>query len=216
VRVLGLCGGSTRDIYDGLRWAAGLPVAGLPTNPNPAKIINMSLGGYRGGRCRDTDPVAQAAINDVVRRGAIVVVAAGNSNRDAINFAPSSCDNTITVAATDYNNRPTGYTNYGNFVDIAAPGGNTSTDIDNDGYVDGVLSPLWNASGSQANYTFYQGTSMAAPHVAGIVSLMLARNPNLTFSNIYNILTSTATRISCPNGCGSGLVNAAKAVQNSR
>jgi len=90
VRVLGKCGGSTTDINDGIRWAAGLEVDGAPENLNPAKIINLSLGGP--GACTDS-PATQAAINDAVAQGTTVIVAAGNNARDASQDHPASCDN---------------------------------------------------------------------------------------------------------------------------
>jgi len=100
IRVLGKCGGSMSDIVDGMRWAAGLSVAGVPANATPARVLNMSLGG--SGAC--TLPSRQAyqlAINEIVAAGAVVVVAAGNSNDNASQYSPASCNNVITVAASD-------------------------------------------------------------------------------------------------------------------
>ena len=95
VRVLGKCGGFESDVTDGIRWAAGLAVAGAPTNPNPAAIISLSLGG--AGAC----PSAyQTAITDAIAVGAIVVVAAGNSGVDASASAPANCAGVVSVAAT--------------------------------------------------------------------------------------------------------------------
>ena len=94
VRVLGKCGGYTSDIVDGMRWAAGLAVAGVPPNANPAKVLNMSFGGP--GPC---GAVFQSAINDVNAAGAAVVVAAGNESED-VALQPASCTGVITVAAT--------------------------------------------------------------------------------------------------------------------
>src|SRR5437879_7777374 len=99
VRVLGKCGGTTADIAYAIRWAAGLPVPGVPNSPAKANVINMSLGG--DGACSN-DPVEQSAINDTVAQGVTVVVAAGNSAQDASQFTPASCNNVIAVAASDY------------------------------------------------------------------------------------------------------------------
>lgn len=210
VRVLGKCGGYTSDIIDGSRWAAGLSVSGVPANPNPAKVINLSLGGP--GSC---GVAWQNAINEIVSVGTTVVVAAGNSNIDAGNYSPASCNNVITVAATNkYGNKAT-YSNYGSVVEISAPGGNLSGDID-----PGVLSTLNTGTTVPVSesYAYYQGTSMAAPHVTGVVSLLYSLNPSLTPMQILSILQSTVT--SFPVGstcntsvCGSGIVNAGAAVE---
>jgi serine protease len=219
VRVLGKCGGSTADIIDAIRWSAGMSVAGVPANTNPAKVINMSLGGSleAGQTCATNDIATQNAINDVTARGASVVVAAGNSNKDTKTYTPASCNNTITVAALNRSNNRAYYSNFGPDIDVAAPGGDTQTDTNGNGSKDdGVLSTLKNSNGSSYIYQYYQGTSMATPHVAGLVSLMLARNPSLTPAQILSKLKSTATPLltsQCPEGCGTGLVDALAALQ---
>ncbi|ADV67036.1 S8 family peptidase [Deinococcus maricopensis] len=220
VRVLGRCGGSTADIVDSIRWAAGITVSGAPTNAYPAKVINMSLGGDLGAgkTCASADPAEQAAINDAVARGTSVVVAAGNSNDNASHYSPASCNNTITVAATDYRNYRAPYSNYGSYVDVAAPGGDTSVDRNGDGYVDGVLSTLKDDTGAYT-YSFYQGTSMATPHVAGLVSLMYAVKPTITPAQVLTTLKNSSTALSstaCSVGCGAGLIDAYKAVNNAK
>ncbi|MBB6097518.1 serine protease [Deinobacterium chartae] len=214
-RVLGKCGGSTADIIDAIRWTSGMTVSGVPANATPAKVINMSLGGYLGSSCAASDPATQAAINDAVARGVTVVVAAGNSNDNAGLYTPASCNNTVTVAATETRNYRAPYSNYGSAIDVAAPGGDTSADRNGDGYADGVLSTLRDASGTAYNYAFYQGTSMATPHVAGVVSLMYAVRPGITPAQVLSTLQSTAKPLSstqCAQGCGSGLVDAYAAV----
>ena len=118
VRVLGKCGGYTSDIVDGMRWAAGLTVSGVPANANPAKVLNISLGG--SGTCSMAE---QSAVNDINATGAVIVVAAGNSDADAAAFTPSSCDGVIVVGATDKSGTRAYYSNYGSIVDISAPGG---------------------------------------------------------------------------------------------
>ena len=208
VRVLGKCGGTFSDIVDAIRWAAGLPVSGVPDNANPAKVINMSLGG--GTPCSDT-PALQSAIDAATAAGTIVVVSAGNSNANASGFSPASCNNVVTVAATGRTGSKASYSNFGSTVEISAPGGDGSN---------GVLSTL-NAGTTTAgayNYVSYQGTSMAAPHVAGVVSLMLSLRPSLNYTQVVSILQSTATAF--PSGstcttslCGPGIVNAFFALQ---
>ena len=205
VRVLGCNGGYNSDIIDGLRWAAGLTVPGVPNNSHPARVLNLSLGG--GYPCT---PAWQSAINEVTSQGAVVVVSAGNENSNAANFTPAGCSGVITVAATDRNGSRASYSNYGSAVEISAPGGDGP---------DGVLSTLNDGTTAPGNpiYAAYQGTSMAAPHVSGVVSLMLSRNPSLTPHNVLTILQSTARPF--PSGsncntslCGSGIVDAAAAV----
>jgi len=214
LRVLGKCGGYTSDIADAMRWAAGLSVSGVPANPYPAKVINMSLGGYSPSGC----PAAyQTAASDVVAAGSTLIVAAGNSDDDASLYTPSNCANVITIAATNRDGGRAYYSNYGTAVEVAAPGGAQS--VAND--PNGVLSTLntgTTAPGSDA-YVYYQGTSMAAPHVTGVVSLMYSVNPGLTSGQVTSILQSTVTTFPTGTGadctistCGSGIVNAPAAI----
>lgn len=201
VRVLGRCGGYTSDIADGLIWAAGGTVVGVPANPNPARVINLSLGG--SGAC---DTTMQNAINQARSRGSVVVVAAGNSNADAAQFTPASCAGVITVAATGKSGGKASYSNHGSKVTLAAPGGDGAN---------GILSTL-NAGVSAPgadNYVNYMGTSMATPHVAGVAALMLSVKPTLTPDNVASLLKSTvrAFPAAC-SGCGAGIVNAQAAV----
>ena len=205
VRVLGKCGGSTSDIADAIIWASGGTVSGVPTNPNPATVINMSLGG--SGACNQT---TQNAINSARSRGTVVVVAAGNSNANAANFTPASCQGVIAVAAVGRNGGKASYSNYGAVVDVAAPGGSNSG-----GAANNILSTL-NAGTSAPgadSYAFYAGTSMASPHVAGVVALMLSRNSALTPDEVESRLkSSTRTFAATCSQCGTGIVNALAAV----
>src|SRR5450759_2309572 len=120
VRVLGKCGGYDSDVIDGITWAAGLSVPGAPANANPAKVLNLSLGGP--GACSE-DPALQVAINNVIAAGATVVAAAGNDNANAAGFSPASCNGVISVAATNKAGGRAFYSNFGTIVKIAAPGG---------------------------------------------------------------------------------------------
>lgn len=205
VRVLGRCGGLTSDIADGIIWAAGGSVSGATTNPNPARVISLSLGG--GGSCPTT---TQSAINFARSRGAVVVVAAGNSNTNVSNTTPANCAGVITVAATNRSGGRASYSNYGTQVDVAAPGGQTSS-----GAAYGVLSTLNSGSttpGSDA-YAFYQGTSMATPHVSGVAALMFSVNSSLTPDQVESTLRSTARPFPATcSGCGAGIVDANAAV----
>jgi serine protease len=207
VRALGKEGGSFADIAAGIQWAVGLPVPGLRTNANAVKVINMSLGGES-----PPSQALQEVIDDAVARGVIIVVAAGNSNVDASAFSPCNQNNVICVGATRFNGKRASYSNYGAKVDVMATGGETAEDLDGDGKPDGVLSTILDDDNSPI-WAYYQGTSMAAPHVAGIVALMKAVNPGLSASQAELILTETADPASqCSEGCGAGLINAQAAV----
>lgn len=201
VRVLGRCGGYTSDIADAMIWAAGGTVTGVPANPNPAKVINLSLGG--AGAC---DLTSQNAINAARARGATVVVAAGNSNADASQFSPASCAGVVTVAATGKTGGKASYSNFGSVVSLAAPGGDGGS---------GVIS-TWNTGTSvpgSDGYAAYLGTSMATPHVSGVAALMLSRNASLSPDQVASILTSTARPFPATcSPCGAGIVNASAAV----
>jgi len=204
VRVLGKCGGYTSDIADGIIWASGGTVAGVPANPNKARVLNLSLGG--GGACAAT---TQSAINGARSRGAVVVVAAGNSAMDASNFSPANCAGVITVAATSRTGGRASYSNFGTIVDLAAPGGDTGA---------GILSTLNVGTRTPAGdgYASYSGTSMATPHVAGVVALMLSKNPALTPDQVEVRLKATARAFPAAcSGCGAGIVDAAAAVGGS-
>lgn len=210
VRVLGSCGGATSDIADAIRWAAGLSVVGVPNNATPARVINLSLGGP--GACGAT---FQNAINAAIGAGAVIVIAAGNSNVDAAFVSPANCSNVVTVAASDRDGQRAFYSNFGSVVEIAAPGGETNVQD-----ADGVLSTLNLGTTVPLTHTYiaYQGTSMAAPHVAGVASLMLSANPTLSPAQVSSLLQASVTPFpggsSCTTStCGAGIVNAAAAVQ---
>ena len=210
VRVMGKCGGYDSDIVDGIRWAAGLLVPGAPRNKFPAHVINLSLGGW--GSCT---AVYQNAINDAVNAGAIVVVAAGNTSADAAEFTPANCQNIITVGSTTRTGNRASYSNYGAKVAISAPGGDSRISP-----ADSVLSTvdLGKTVPITPGYKGYDGTSMAAAEVSGIVSLMLSAQPALTREQVLFALRASATTFPTSSTCnaslcGAGVINAAAAVQ---
>ena len=204
VRVLGTCGGYDSDIADAIVWASGGSVSGVPANQNPAEVSNLSLGG--SGACGTT---TQNAINGAVGRGATVVIAAGNDNLNVSNASPANCNNVIAVGANDSAGKRSIWgssqqSNYGALVDVSAPGTN-------------ILSTLNSGSNGPAseNYVSYGGTSMATPHVAGVVALVQSvSNPIKTPAQIEALLKSTVTPFpSTPDKpIGAGIVNAKAAV----
>ncbi|MDF9391101.1 MULTISPECIES: S8 family peptidase [Methylococcus] len=218
VRVLAACGGDDADIADGIHWAAGRPdVPGTEPNPLPARVINLSLGG--DGPCSDS---YQAAIDYALSRNAVVVVAAGNEGEDTANKEPADCHGIIAVASVRPDGNLADYSNFGVQVAVAAPGGETA---DSDSY--GILSTV-NASKKRPaaggmKYGWEQGTSMAAPVVSGVVSLMLAADTagRLNPQTVREILMATARPF--PEGsrcatdlqglCGAGIVDAHAAVK---
>ena len=210
VRVLGRCGGTISDIADGVRWAAGLPVPGIPNNTKPAKVINMSLGGTSTS-CSTT---YSKTFEDVTAAGATVVVSAGNDNHNASQNEPANCPYVITVAANHITGGKADYSNYGAKVDITAPGGQGEAPYT-------VLSTLNGSTtvpyADQYNYAWNQGTSMAAPHVSGVASLILGIKPFLTPDQVETILKVSARPF--PQGsdcntniCGAGLLDAYQAL----
>ena len=216
VRVLGKCGALESDVLDGMRWAAGYSVPGVPTNQNPAWVINMSLGG--SGNCLIDKTPFQIAVLESLANGASIVVAAGNDNESALTRVPASCIGTVKVAATGPDGDRTSYSNFSASLEVAAPGGSFTAGSF------GILSSV--GTGQQEpgspGWASKQGTSMAAPHVAGVASLMLSANPFLTVAQVRDILRDTSYPF--PAGsfcdtnavCGLGIVDAAEAVKLSQ
>lgn len=209
VRALGKCGGLMSDINDSIRWAGGLIPAegedGEPVwNENAADIINLSIGLFR------TCPTSlQDAINAVVDRGTIVVSAAGNAQLPAEFYSPASCDNVITVAASDARGHLTAYSNFGDQIDIMAPGGALDRDDDGDGRPDGILStrrandcfdPVTGDPVANCDYAYEQGTSMAAPHVSAGFALLMASDSTLSRQELLDRLLNNA-RPNTPDQC---------------
>lgn len=192
-----------QDLADAIRWSAGLPVEGVPANPRPAKVLNLSLF-VDFIPLTGCDARVQAALDEVAKQGVVVVAGAANDGVRADGYTPAGCRNVITVTATDDRNLRPAYANYGPKVALAAPGGTAAH---------GILSVL-DGSPRELN-----GTSLAAPHVTGVVSLMLGLNPALTPTQVLTILKQTAQPF--PGGrcdpdpaktCGAGLLDAGRAL----
>jgi len=205
VRSLGECGqGSVIDVLNGVLWAAGISVPGVPQNPNPARIINLSLGGTRS--CSSVEEAVYAL---VARLGVLVVVAAGNESTPASLSAPANCRNTFAVGASLSRGMKASYSNFGPGVDVYAPGGgNPSRDGES-----GLLSTIdvgWQLP-ERDGYGLQAGTSMAAPVVAGAAALLFSGRPSALGSEIASALRASATRC---NGatCPTGIVNVKEAL----
>ena len=222
VRVSGKCGAYLSDIVTGLRWAAGISVNGVPNNPTPARIINLSIGD--SGAC---DPQYQKAIDEVTARGVLVVAAAGNDSV-APNM-PANCAGVLAVGAVRQDGLKTSYSNFGSGIGLMAPGGADQSGLFSDWITStsntGTRGPVLDA------YVQNAGTSFASPMVAGVAALMLAANPNLTSAQLIALLRQSARPFpsnpsypDCRSGittvcnctqqtCGAGLLDAGAAVQ---
>jgi len=212
LRVLGANGGTLYDINQALLYAAGLANDSGTLPAQKAAVINLSLGG--GGYSQ----MSQNVYTQVRAAGSVVVAAAGNEASSLPSY-PASYDGVISVSAVDLNANLAPYSNFGSRIDVAAPGGNTGRDDNGDGNPDGVLSTAGDdSSGSIVhNYKFYQGTSMAAPHVAGVIALMKSVYSDLSPGQVDNLLA--AGNLSRDIGAtgrddsfGYGLIDAARAV----
>jgi serine protease len=195
VRVLGKCGGFDSDIAAGMRWAAGVELPGYPAPARPARVINLSLGG--DGSCSGS--AYPRAIEEVTAKGAVVVVAAGNSAGRAPG-APANCPGVVSVGGLRHAGTKVGFSDLGPELSIAAPAGNCV----NITAGSACLYPIQTAgnSGSRGpeaggsrysdSYAYSVGTSFAAPIVSGVAALMLSVRPQMTPAQVKALLQSTA------------------------
>lgn len=235
IRVLGRCGGLTSDIVVGMRWAGGLDVPGVAANPNPARVINLSLGGL--GSCSITE---QETIDELTAKGVVVVVSAGNEGGSV--GSPANCAGALAVGGLRHTGSKVGYSSFGPEVAISAPAGNCVLDGANDPclYSIDTTTNLGSTVPLTSGYTTQQdanvGTSFSAPMVAAVASLMLGANPQLTPAQVVSTLRQTARAFpreadlpTCPQTirtgsrsgqcnctatqCGSGMLDARAAVR---
>jgi serine protease len=228
VRISGKCGAFLADLLDGMRWAAGLPVSGAPANAHPARVINLSFGGDVS--CA-LNPAYQRTIDEVTARGALVVVAAGNTASQLTR--PADCQRVLAVGAVRRDGLKTSYSSYGPTLSLMAPGGSTEARDANLLYSTSN-SGLTTAVANEDFYDRKQGTSFAAPWASGAAALMLAQNPALSPAQLIDRLRTGSRPWPQPAGnqpvcnnslasqgvcqctaltCGSGLLDAVRSVQ---
>lgn len=212
VRVLGVSGGGLdSDISDAVRWASGIQVGLLPRPSHPADVLNLSFGGPT------MSFTLQRAMDDAMGQGALVVAAAGNGGADVRTYSPGGLDGVVSVGASGRSGDRAAYSNYGQRVDLLAPGGDD--ELNDAGELVGILSTYRDdgLSGAPAmppfTYSQLSGTSQAAPHVSGAAALARALWPQLRQPALTALLRLSADpRHRCDNteldGCGAGLLDA--------
>ncbi len=213
IRALGVGGGSSFDIGEAVRYAAGIANVSGEVPETPAAVINMSIATAAGS---PPSALMGNAIAEAVAQGIVVVVAAGNDG-SSLPAYPAAFPDAISVAACDPQLELAPYSNFGTTIDFTAPGGNLALDLTGDGYGDGVLSliGLETPAGIEHSLSFQHGTSMACPHVAGVVALMKSENADLSVAEVREILADTAIDVGTEGPdlkFGAGVVNAAGAV----
>jgi len=230
VRVAGKCGAEVTDIVDGMRWAAGLPVAGAPLNKDPARIINISFGG--SAACGQT---YQSVVDELRAHGVVVVAAAGN-DWSSTPSRPASCDGVVGVAGLNRDGFKANYSNFGG--QLAASGIAAVAGDDGDGAWGNVLGDsglvtLINRGltvPAGPGYARIYGTSFAAPQVAGTIAHMLSLNPSLSYEQIVmGLRLSARPHVTSPKigecseanpgrcicttaSCGAGILDAEQAM----
>ncbi len=201
VRVSGKCGASVADMVDGMRWAAGLSVAGVPVNANPARVLVIGFSGVTSCSATDSNPdvaaaarLYQDAIAELRAKGVLIVAAAGNL-RSAVG-RPANCSGVFGVAAANRQGFKALYSNFGPEVQLLAPGGDADyqrtcdTELADTGVVSTIN--VGKTAPATAGYGAVSGTSFAAPQVAGAAALMWSANPNLTLAQVEAGLKASA------------------------
>ncbi len=199
VKVMSFLGfGLDSWIINGIRWATD----------HGADIINLSIGG--GGHSK----ALEDAVDYAYGKGVTVIAASGNDGSDEVDY-PAAFENCIAVGAVRYDKEKTDYSNYGEDLDLVAPGGDLEEDQNGDGYGDGILQETFNFAGFGWDYWYFTGTSMASPHVAGVAALIKSLHPNYGPDEIRQVLQNTAQDLGNPGWderYGYGLIDAYAAV----
>lgn len=200
-----------QDLIDGMRWAAGLSVKGVPNNPNPATILNLSL--YADFiPLTHCDPRVQKTVTKLYQKGVLIITGAANDDTNARGYSPAGCHHVITVTAVNTKNARSSYANWGHAVHLAAPGGDARQPLI-------TASQHHDAKINGHPIRHDQGTSFAAPHVTGAASLILSFRPKLHPILVKSLLTRTSKPF--PKGrcdpkpiktCGAGVLNVHKAL----
>ncbi len=219
--------GSLSGLLAGMVWASGVEVPGyaypsswgaIPPNPNPARVINMSLGANIGGCPAEVGEITSY----LASQGVVLVASAGNDDVDVADVVPASCPGVIAVGAVGPYDERAWYSNYGERVDVYAPGGDFDYSFRAVGfdraYAAGVLSTT-RVGANHDGYVFMQGTSMAAPHVAGVAALLLADAPTMSAEQVREALVGATNGMSerqCDRDdaidCTGGVLDAARAL----
>jgi serine protease len=209
LRALGADGsGSTYDILQAVRYAAGLSNDANTLPSTSAAVINLSIGGSGFSQ------TAQNLYTTVANTGVLIAAASGNDGNDTVDY-PGGYEGVFAVGATDALNNISDYSNRGATLDLVAPGGRMEADANGDGQPDGVISTY--VSEGTPEYQFLEGTSMATPHVAGVFALMKSVNADLDTSSVEDLLalgllTDDLGSTGRDDTFGWGLINARKAV----
>ncbi|MCX5884980.1 MAG: S8 family peptidase, partial [Proteobacteria bacterium] len=197
VKVLNRRGvGYSSNIIDGIRWAAD----------NGADVINMSLGASTGSQTEED------AVNYAYNNGVVICAASGNESEDTVGY-PAAYENCIAVGATRYDKQLAPYSNTGDALDVVAPGGDTSVDQNHDDNPDGILQETFSRFLFRYywDYYYFQGTSMASPHAAGVAALVISIHPTYTPAQVRNAIQSSAQDLGDPGWdpeFGWGLIDA--------
>lgn len=172
-----------------------------------ARVINMSLSGRSGSKA------LADAVDYATRHGVLVVAAAGNEG-GAVGY-PAAYADVLAVGSVGFDRARVDYSNFGSQIDLVAPGGDTDADLNGDSYPDGILQQTFRGNVADFGFYYYEGTSMAAPHVSGVAALLFARNPGATADWVRQAMESTALDLGPAgrdNEYGRGLVQAADAL----
>ena len=201
VKVLNSKGyGNDQQVANGIIWATD----------HGAQILSMSLGGSSPAT------VLEQACAYAYNNGATIIASAGNGGSTSPHYPSAYDDYVIAVGATRYDETKTWYSSYGSSLDVMAPGGDTSVDQNGDGYGDGVLQQTFSGSPTNWVYAYYQGTSMATPHVSGTAALLISEGIATTPDDLRAALQETAEDLGSPgwdSTYGWGLIDAHAALQ---